>query len=496
MSIDYWRDRYKLEEAVRARSDAEFEAQLKAVYQQHIRDVQNEIDGFWQRYADRNGITKLEAQKQADKIDVTLVGFKAKQLVERAERLRASGKIVDASYFTKAENDLMRLYNLKMKTSRLEVLQANLKLLQYELAMSEHESTQRHLIEAVRREHLYSSGILKETLGSYETPKIKTEAIIYANFHGARWDKTIWKRQDALRSVVKKAVADTVLRGHGTTPLIKQIEREFKVSYSYARRLAVTETARVYSEAQRLNYEANGFDEYEIIAESGACGVCAPLNGTHHKVSAMAPGYNAPPFHPNCRCTTGAYYSLDHEASNGVLGEDKRVESKELGQHQEALNFSAASDYQKFESDLTNLWEDISEGRLTESELTAKLDYAYNLGVLSNLKILDNFKPQVFISGRDLARTLAKHGTEFPLEQMLLIKDMISSPDVVADNSDHHKGSVLLYEKIPDRKKSVMEGAIIPKEDGSYLIHYHKIGKHKINKLRKNNKILYEDKDF
>lgn len=316
MSIDYWRERYELEEAVRARSDAEFEAQLKAVYQQHIRDIQNEIDGFWQRYADRNGITKLEAQKQADKIDVTLVGFKAKQLVERAERLRASGKIVDASYFTKTENDLMRLYNLKMKTSRLEVLQANLKLLQYELAMSEHENTQRHLIEAVRREHLYSSGILKDTLVGYKTPKINAEAIIYANFHGARWDKTIWKRQDALRSVVKKAVSDTVLRGHGTTPLIKQLEREFKVSYSYARRLAVTETARVYSEAQRLNYEANGFDEYEIIAESGACGVCAPLNGTHHKVSAMVPGYNAPPFHPNCRCTTGAYYSVDREGLN------------------------------------------------------------------------------------------------------------------------------------------------------------------------------------
>ncbi|MGV3178841.1 minor capsid protein [Streptococcus sp. 11273D007BW] len=316
MSIDYWRERYELEEAVRARSDAEFEAQLKAVYQQHIRDIQNEIDGFWQRYADRNGITKLEAQKQADKIDVTLVGFKAKQLVERAERLRASGKIVDASYFTKAENDLMRLYNLKMKTSRLEVLQANLKLHMYELNLDEFEETHKQLVNANRREHLYSSGILKETLGSYETPKIKTEAIIYANFHGARWDKTIWKRQDALRSVVKKAVADTVLRGHGTTPLIKQIEREFKVSYSYARRLAVTETARVYSEAQRLNYEANGFDEYEIIAESGACGVCAPLNGTHHKVSAMAPGYNAPPFHPNCRCTTGAYYSVDREGLN------------------------------------------------------------------------------------------------------------------------------------------------------------------------------------
>lgn len=462
MSIDYWCDRYKLEEAVRASSDAEFEAQLKAVYQQHIRDIQNEIDGFWQRYADRNGITKLEAQKQADKIDVTLVGFKAKQLVERAERLRASGKIVDASYFTKAENDLMRLYNLKMKTSRLEVLQANLKLLQYELAMSEHENTQRHLLEAVRREHLYSSGILKDTLASYKTPKINAEAIIYANFHGARWDKTIWKRQDALRSVVKKAVSDTILRGHGTAPLIKQLEREFKVSYSYARRLAVTETARVYSEAQRLNYEANGFDEYEIIAESGACGVCAPLNGTHHKVSAMVPSYNAPPFHPNCRCTTGAYYSVDRE--HGTKDMFLEVENK---------------------------WDKISKGELSKVELLYTLRDRYYLGELPGAISRLAHSKTVYIDKSSLASSLERHGKQYKFEEFKLIEEIVKNPYLVLDNSDRVENSLLLYARIPGKDRVMMEAVAVP-DDDMLMIHFNKVGIRQEKKNRKNKKILYE----
>ena len=86
------------------------------------------------------------------------VEYKAKQLVERAQRLRNAGDIVTEANFRQAERELMKLYNLKMKTSRLEVLQANLKLQGYELTMNEYEATQRHLIEAVRRENLYSVG--------------------------------------------------------------------------------------------------------------------------------------------------------------------------------------------------------------------------------------------------------------------------------------------------------------------------------------------------
>lgn len=304
----YWEDRYRAEEKARELADKRVAYQLNGVYQQHANNIQKEIDSFWQRYADKEGITKLEAKQRADRLDMVNVEFKARQLVERANRMRQRGQKVTSEDFTKAENDLMRLYNLKMKTSRLEVLQANIKLHQYDLALSEFEIIDKHLTESIRRENLFSAGVLNMTLGSFEASKVSADTIIYANFNNATWSSRIWERQSELRDIVKKGVDDTVLRGRGTNVLINNLRKEFDVSYGYARRLAVTESARVYSEAQKANYEANGVEEFEIMTELKACQICQPFNGKIFKVSELVPALNAPPFHPNCRCTTVPHF--------------------------------------------------------------------------------------------------------------------------------------------------------------------------------------------
>lgn len=307
----HWEDRYRAEEKARELADKRVAYQLHGVYQQHANNIQKEIDSFWQRYADKEGITKLEAKQRADRLDMVNVEFKARQLVERANRLRQRGQKVTSKDFTKAENDLMKLYNLKMKTSRLEVLQANIKLHQYDLALSEFEIIDKHLTESIRRENLFSAGVLNMTLGSFEASKVSADSILYANFYGSNWSTNIWTRQNELRDIVKKGVADTVLRGRGTNVLINNLRKEFDVSYGYARRLAVTESARVYSEAQKANYEANGVEKFEIMTELKACQICQPFNGKIFKVSELVPALNAPPFHPNCRCTTVPHFRKD-----------------------------------------------------------------------------------------------------------------------------------------------------------------------------------------
>lgn len=311
LNNEYWEDRYRAEEKARELADKRVAYQLHGVYQQHANNIQKEIDSFWQKYADSEGITKLQAKQRADKLDMVNVEFKARQLVERANRLRERGKQVTSKDFTKAENDLLKLYNLKMKTSRLEVLQANIKLHQYELALNEFEIIDKHLIESIRRENLFSAGVLNMTLGSFESSKISADSIVYANFENASWSSRVWERQNELRNIVKKGVADTVLRGKGTNVLINSLKKEFDVSYGYARRLAVTESARVYSEAQKSNYEANDVEEFEVMTELKACHICQPFNGKIFKVSELVPALNAPPFHPNCRCTTVPHFRKD-----------------------------------------------------------------------------------------------------------------------------------------------------------------------------------------
>lgn len=311
LNNEYWEGRYRAEEKARELADKRVAFQLQGVYQQHANNIQKEIDSFWQKYADSEGITKLQAKQRADKLDMVNVEFKARQLVERANRLRERGQKVTSDDFTKAENDLMRLYNLKMKTSRLEVLQANIKLHQYDLALSEFEIIDKHLIESIRRENLFSAGVLNMTLGSFESSKISADSIVYSNFSNATWSSRVWERQNELRNIVKKGVADTVLRGKGTNVLINSLKKEFDVSYGYARRLAVTESARVYSEAQKANYDSNGVEWYQVMTELKACPICQPFNGRIFKVSEMVPALNAPPFHPNCRCTTVPHFRKD-----------------------------------------------------------------------------------------------------------------------------------------------------------------------------------------
>ena len=316
LNNEYWEDRYRAEEKARELADKRVAYQLQGVYQQHANNIQKEIDSFWQKYADSEGITKLQAKQRADRLDMVNVEFKAKQLVERANRLRERGQKVTSKDFTKVENDLLRLYNLKMKTSRLEVLQANIKLHQYDLALNEFEIIDKHLIESIRRENLFSAGVLNMTLGSFESSKISADSIVYANFEDATWSSRVWERQNELRDIVKKGVADTVLRGKGTNVLINSLKKEFDVSYGYARRLAVTESARVYSEAQKANYEANGVEWYEVMTELKACPICQPFNGKIFKVSELVPALNAPPFHPNCRCTTVPHFGKDLNRSD------------------------------------------------------------------------------------------------------------------------------------------------------------------------------------
>lgn len=477
LTSKYWEDRYRTEEKARELADKRVAYQLNGVYQQHANNIQKEIDSFWQRYADKEGITKLEAKQRADRLDMVNVEFKAKQLVERANRLRQRGQKVTSKDFTKAENDLMRLYNLKMKTSRLEVLQANIKLHQYDLALSEFEIIDKHLTESIRRENLFSAGVLNMTLGSFEASKVSADSILYANFNGATWPGRHWTRQNELREIVKKGVADTVLRGKGTNILINNLRKEFDVSYGYARRLAVTESARVYSEAQKANYEANGVEEFEVMTELKACKICQPFNGKTAKVSELVPALNAPPFHPNCRCTTVPHFRKD--VKNEIQDYKKN--------DQTVLRYNT----QKLFSDVSNAWGEIGRGRLSKEQLVGLLESEYELGDFSSdiTKLIGVSSAYIDVSS--LATSLVRHGQQYSLDEFMLIKEAVQNPYLILDNSERVEKSIISYVKIPNKDKVIMEAVMVPRDE-MLVIHFNKVGIRQVKKNEKNMSTLYK----
>lgn len=253
--------------------------------------IQKEIDGFYGKYAKAERITLAEAKKRVSRLDI-----------EAYERKAA--KYVKEKNFSKEANEEMRLYNATMKINRLEMLKANIGL---ELADG-FDGIQKYfdqiLTERTLQEFDRQAGILGKTI---QNNGEMAHAIVNASFHNARYSDRIWMYQDLMKAELSKLLQEGLIQGKNPRKLAGHLTKLFGVSKSNAERLMRTELARVQTEAQRQSFERNGFTQYEFVALGSACGACKELDGKHFKVDEMMPGENAPPMHPNCRCSVAAY---------------------------------------------------------------------------------------------------------------------------------------------------------------------------------------------
>ncbi|MBF6626694.1 hypothetical protein IU402_08950 [Aerococcaceae bacterium zg-BR9] len=186
-----------------------------------------------------------EARKRASAFDVQAFADKAKHYVETKD-------------FSPEANEALKLYNMKMKASRLELMQYHLKLEMIALADGEYKLTEKFLNREYIQELNLQAGIMSEFIPSPKLLKNMAKAIIDTPYHGATWSGNIWKRQDALRTIVGSITQASVLRGRNATEYISLLRKEFKTGAYEARRLAVTETVRVQTAVQKAMYDENG----------------------------------------------------------------------------------------------------------------------------------------------------------------------------------------------------------------------------------------------
>lgn len=333
MNNDYWKKRIRAEQEAKIERDANLGEEMKRLYDYHFSEIEKEIRAFEQRYADKNGLTLKDVRERVSDMDVQAFEEKAKRYVAEKD-------------FSAKANSELALYNLKMRMKRLELLQYQMDLELVTLADSEHKMTEKFLNQEYAKELELQAGLLGGAVLSDGAIKQMAQATLNTPFKGVTWSSRIWERQDELRHIVAKMTEDLLLKGKNPTEMIPRLRREFGVSASEARRLAVTEGARVATEAQKQAFDANGYTEYEFISEPKACEICKPLDGKIFKVAKMTPGENASPMHPHCRCSTAAHYSLSDEEYKRILKEswESVYGSKKLGRMSNKLYNDNMSD--------------------------------------------------------------------------------------------------------------------------------------------------------
>ena len=298
-SNNYWRRREEENLRANRKTEAEYEKAINDTYKYMLDQIQKEINGFYAKYARAEGITLSEAKRRVSKLDIEEYGRKAARYVKTKD-------------FSKQANDEMRLYNATMKINRLELLKANIGL---ELVAGfdelqkyfEEKLTNRTMDEFKRQ-----SGILGRTVQNNEKA---AHAIVNASFKNATYSDRIWMYQGMLKAELDSLLKTGLIQGKHPTELARHLQKRFGVSAYNANRLITTELARVQTEAQKQSFIRNGFTQYTFLAIGTACEACRALNEKHFDIDKMMPGENAPPMHPNCRCSVAAYMdSEEYEA--------------------------------------------------------------------------------------------------------------------------------------------------------------------------------------
>ena len=315
-SADYWRKREEQNLKSNLKQEAEYDKEIERIYKDMLDAAQKEIDAFFGKYADAEGITLAEAKKRVSQLDIEAYERKAKKYVDAASK----GK--DGVAFSKQANEEMRLYNLTMKVNRLEMLKANIGL-ELIKGHAELEAFMSEILKGRTEAELKrQAGILGETI--IGNAKL-ADTIVNASFKNATFSDRIWMYHDQMKADLSKLLQSGMIQGKNSRQLAKDLRKYYygpeylkngkKGAVYNTERLMRTELARVQTEAQRQSFERNGFTEYTFIALVDCCDICAAINGKHFKVKDMMPGENAPPMHPHCRCSTAAYEdSDDYEA--------------------------------------------------------------------------------------------------------------------------------------------------------------------------------------
>ncbi|GKS56395.1 minor capsid protein [Enterococcus mundtii] len=300
-SQDYFVKREKAWQEQQIKDDKKRMNEIKKRLQYAQDAIQKEIDAQWDSFSNGQKITRSEAMKRANEMDVKAFARKAKKYVKEKD-------------FSPTANKELKLYNLTMRVNRLELLKANigLELIATFNDMDKYFSGE--LTSAGLKELQRQAGILEMTIAKSGYAKL-VEQVINSSFRAdgfATFSERLWMYQAELKADLDKLLVRSVTLGRNPKQLAPELKRFLtekgrENTRFNTERLMVTETTRVQIGIQERSYRDADITKYTFISEPSACRLCLPLNGKVFDVDKMEPGTNAPNMHPFCRCSTAPY---------------------------------------------------------------------------------------------------------------------------------------------------------------------------------------------
>ena len=309
MPSNYWAKRYE-DESERAFGLGKMTSRnLRKQADIIIRRMEKNVNDWYQRYADENGISLADARKELNAREL-----KAFKMTLEEYRRQAEQEGLSDEY-----KQMLKQASIRKRLDREQELYINT-VHELERWAKTQDTDISDLLNKVYESTNYRTAHLTQTMkgeyGKYGQVDPNTvQRIIHSPWapDGKDFSERIWDNRKKLAKTMQSEFTQAMIIGQGTADISKAIVKNMNTSYSNANRLVETELARVHSQAFMDCMAELDVDAVEILAtlDSKTSPICRRMDGKIVQRKDAKPGITIPPFHCHCRSTTVPYLGDD-----------------------------------------------------------------------------------------------------------------------------------------------------------------------------------------
>lgn len=483
----YWKQRAQALEALEHQNAAQYEQTLQKAFYKASAQMQREIESWYQRFADSEGITLPEAKRLLNTRELEEFRWTVEDYIRAGEENALNG-----NWLRQLENA-----SAKVHISRLESLQLQLQQKIEQLFQNHLDGLDQLLRQQYGEQYYHAAFELMRGTGVGVSFQRFDESFLDRlidrpwTADGKTFSDRIWENQGKLLSTLQTELIQAAVLGRAAQKTAKAVAEVMEVSLHRAKTLVYTESAYFSARADRDAYRRLGVEQYEILAtlDLRTSEICRQMDGKVFSMGEFEPGITAPPFHPNCRTTTVPYFEDDmgERIARGADGktyyvpgdmtyrewENKFVENRDLLTNNDSNTIINSSD---------------KNGGAIDVHYVGKID------VLKYQCIADDISTdEVIITDERIAHVKERHPNDYE-RYVDYIGEILADPDYILEANKPNTAFVLKEISIVDEKFQMIVRLKVSEDPIEYknsIITFLKISEKKWNKYLRNKKILY-----
>ena len=323
-SSKYWKDRFlKLEEASNRYGQDAFR-EIEPAFDSAQRQIQNEIEKWYYRFAKNNQITIEEAKKMLSAKELKEFRWDVNEYIKYGRENAINQQWMKELENASARVHVSRLEALKMRTQQaMEVAFGN------ELDVIDDMARKVYTEDYYRTIFEMQKGFnIGWDIGTIDQKKLDKLIVKPWTTDNKTFKDRIWNSKSQMISELHQQITRTCVLGkapdEAIESLTKYVDKDIKNKKYVAGRLVMTEQAYFHSAAQKDAFAELDVEKVEIVAtlDSHTSTICQDMDGQIVEMKDYQPGVTVPPFHVFCRSVTVPYFEDNYTGERAARDED------------------------------------------------------------------------------------------------------------------------------------------------------------------------------